>query len=424
MNVKVFSILGAGNYLKTKYKYKNFEYETSFFLDFLTRYLQSENIVIEKTYLFATDIAKEKNYSNIENIVNYEFLTSNDIQDYENFVTLASRVEKKVSFGENIILDITHGFRSSSFTIISLVEYLAKIKGINLIGIYYGEFSEKKEVQEVRQLLSHYNFTQLAIEVEKYTTTLEYKGLIKQLLIHSKNKEVEQICNNIKSVTEALRLCRIEEIGGVVMTLTKSIEEYEAAHDSYIKTFLNTVSCKLHPLTQNGFDKLEVIVKVCYEHSMYQQMITFLLDGLIYEISNEMNITNYYKSKNVYMLSQFIKKTILRPDEIQENISDYLKYIGNKAKESSVSIQIQEKLNNNKLQKFISELDKFRNDINHAGVKSNISYNTGEILNIINSFKVKGIEIINKLKNVKLQIEEIDNFNDQLELLKKKMNTS
>ena len=65
--------------------------------------------------------------------------------DTEEMMEIFQTIYKMVSFGEEIVFDVTHSFRSIPFLAASVLNYAKTMKNCSLRGIYYGAFEAKDD---------------------------------------------------------------------------------------------------------------------------------------------------------------------------------------------------------------------------------------------------------------------------------------
>ncbi len=137
--MKAISFLGAGNASETTYYLPDGrEYTAPYFPAALTRLYTIDTLLV-----FVTAGARDKHYDSLYRLTkdSVRFIEPIDIPDGSNerelwqiFGTVADAVEEK----DEVIFDITHGFRTLPFLSFLAVAYLRAVKQIKLKAVVYG----------------------------------------------------------------------------------------------------------------------------------------------------------------------------------------------------------------------------------------------------------------------------------------------
>ena len=211
-----------------------------------------------------------------------------------------------LDFGDKIIFDITHAFRSIPMLAIVLLNYAKVLKKVSLSGIYYGAFevlgtyhqvSEQPLEKRRAPILDLTTFDQLmdwSFAVDRFLEAGDAKAIsglakkaISPVLKESKGKDraaaaVKYIADALDTYTKNLATCRGLEISTSVEHLKQELEKSKDV--DLVKP--------LHPLFEHiskqvAFYKGDIIsdgiqaAKWCLEHNLIQQGFTILQEILI-----------------------------------------------------------------------------------------------------------------------------------------------
>lgn len=139
--MKLLSFVGTGNLRETTYCLKGKTKRTAFIQEALCDFYPVDSVV-----LFTTRDAGQKNYPAISALVPDARAViipegRNEAELWEVFTL----VEEQVEPGDEIIFDITHGFRSLPFIAFLSSAYLREIRKATLRGVVYGAFEARDE---------------------------------------------------------------------------------------------------------------------------------------------------------------------------------------------------------------------------------------------------------------------------------------
>ncbi|MGQ9644809.1 MAG: TIGR02221 family CRISPR-associated protein, partial [Ignavibacterium sp.] len=173
MSKSFISILGTNNYLECRHTFDGLvseqpvKYAQEDLIRFFCKYFDEQSEI----RIFLTKDAKEKNWLNdghkdrdnklipnkglekrltelnikakIKAIDINEGFTEEEIWD--NF----QKIYETITENEEVIVDITHSFRSLPMLLITLLNYAKQLKKIKVLGIYYAAFESLGTIQEV-----------------------------------------------------------------------------------------------------------------------------------------------------------------------------------------------------------------------------------------------------------------------------------
>lgn len=132
--MKLLSFIGTSDLQETTYSFRDKTIVTPVVQEAITSFFPVTDVVI-----FTTEKAKEKNYHQVsKNLPNIRSVAVPDGRSeaelWQIFLTVAGEVKQ----GDQIIFDITHGFRSLPFIATLSAAYLQDVKEANLIALLYG----------------------------------------------------------------------------------------------------------------------------------------------------------------------------------------------------------------------------------------------------------------------------------------------
>jgi len=127
-------------YQKTKYSFQGNTIETEYF-----PFAVSQFIKPEKLFVIMTEKAEEIHAAALNKLCDFEPIKIPNGKSEEEFWIIFDKITSVINEGDEIVFDITHGFRSQPFIVIVLLLYLKALKNIKIKNILYGAFEAKDE---------------------------------------------------------------------------------------------------------------------------------------------------------------------------------------------------------------------------------------------------------------------------------------
>ncbi|MCS7054493.1 MAG: TIGR02221 family CRISPR-associated protein [Ignavibacterium sp.] len=419
MKKAFISILGTNNYLECRHSFGDI------ITDVPVKYCQEDIIKIfcedfdeeSEIRIFITDEAEKKNWldnGHIDKIKNSPIENKGLKQRLEslNLKSQIKPIKIKEGFDENeiwdlfqvifdsfreeeeVIVDITHSFRSLPMLMITLLNYAKQVKKIKVSGIYYAAFETLGSIPEVEKIPANeriapiLNLTSFSYLQDWTNATFDFinNGSIKSLknlskMFNEKNETTKfrkNLLGEIDNVLDNMALCR----GGNLLdydfnTLKQKIRELKTSNNfTAFNTLIDKISDKFEVFDKSGIKNLLETVKWCYEHKLYQQSITLLLETMITTILIKLGLDEKERKNRQVVTNVFnIKsKNIPKSDwnELCNKHSDLTEKI---LSLSFVDIIIKE-------YEYLSDI---RNDINHGGFNNDSKKSNSIISRLRNS---------------------------------------
>lgn len=156
--MKAITFLGATKAYKTTYIMSNGrEHTADYFGVALARFYQDQDL--DNMKVFVTEKAREMHWKNFKRqaedyVDNLEAVKIPDGADEDELWSLFQTVVDAVDEREEVIFDITHGFRSLPFLSLLAVAYLRQVKRIDLRAVFYGNYDADSKRASVIDLSS------------------------------------------------------------------------------------------------------------------------------------------------------------------------------------------------------------------------------------------------------------------------------
>lgn len=142
--MKLITALGAGKYEPVTYRWNDHTYETSFVQEAFVHWLKPE-----VTCVLLTEGARAKNWDKLrDKLQDHTQIVEKvipDGRDESELWQIFAAIRDAVKEGDEIVFDITHGFRSLPMIALLTIAYLKQVKGVKVQYVLYGAFEAQGE---------------------------------------------------------------------------------------------------------------------------------------------------------------------------------------------------------------------------------------------------------------------------------------
>jgi CRISPR-associated DxTHG motif protein len=146
--MKLITTLGAGEYKPVTYRWNDHTYETSFIQEAFVHWLKPE-----ATCVLLTEKARAGQWQDVhQKLQGHTHTVEIDIPDGKNEAELweiFEAISEVVQEGEEIVFDITHGFRSLPMIAMLTIAYLKQVKGVKVQYVLYGAYEARNDKDQV-----------------------------------------------------------------------------------------------------------------------------------------------------------------------------------------------------------------------------------------------------------------------------------
>lgn len=405
MGRKVFlSVLGTGFYNKCQYHDNEIDFtssETRFVQEaILSMLLQKESWGEgDKGYIFVTKDAESDNWNKeIKERTNWNkeqepyFGLEKQLADLNlPFEVVAKRIEHDkdwkemfasidscIQDGDQLYLDVTHGFRYMPMLVLVLSNYTQFLKHTTVKGVYYGAFEAKDEMKRA-PIMNLYGLVEIQdwtlaasdyIRFGKAGNDKDKEGLgklIKDTLMEGLKggdynaRSINKYVNSIAKIVEQRSFCRGIDIYSAKES-QKAIQKGEEVEITYepLKQIFNRIKEEIKSEDKNNPKNLLYAAQWCYNKQLYQQAITMLQEGVITFFCHRYNID----------ITDIIKRDVISS---ALSLGPEFKKWNNKSREHIKLIKkiFDDGLFTNEMCTKFKGLSELRNDYNHAGINNN-----------------------------------------------------
>jgi CRISPR-associated Csx2 family protein len=291
----------------------------------------------------------------------------------------------KLSHGDYITLDITHGFRSLPMLGLVLLHYARMLKEISVDGIYYGAFETLGSAKEVQNMepgqrnAPIFNLTDFSLLLDWSGAVQEFtkRGNPSEIAVLLKKESIIRLrqsedanakvwgaaSHNLNAVATIIKTCRGKQLveakafSKLHENLAKCEQLPELPHP--FRPLIEQIDAKIKPFYKDDIDNFLKAVEWCNEHGLIQQGITLFQEGIVTLLCHRFKQEWRKKNRRQIIESslQVYSKKIPQ-EKWHQRLLDNLKLV--------LAIH-----NDQLIRELAPEFDRLsqiRNDINHAGI--------------------------------------------------------
>lgn len=420
------SFLGTNNYLDCRYSLDNQPGK-------LVKYFQQDLVdrfcrqwgPDDHIHIFTTEKACEKNWQDnghrdqktkkrihnnglkicLENMGLAATVRNFDIpegKDEKEIWKIFEQVFDTLGTGDEIIFDITHGFRSIPMLFMTLIGYARLLKNITVLGIYYGAFESIARLDQViniepeNRIAPIFDLTSFELLIQwteatqsfvKNGSASEFKRLADQkvnpVLQDSQGKDrvaasIRDVAKGMDQITWNLLLNRGAEIIEYDYDSIREKLSFLEKEDVFIRPFsplMKEIREKINGFTKNDIQNGFTAVDWCRHHGLYQQAITMLQENIVTSILNSENLdwgieTNRNSAAKALKLAshkglEYKGEQSDEPLVRQLTVNPFVQMVASK----------------------LESLSKIRNDVNHGGYLTEQNKKAKTTHKILNQFE-------------------------------------
>jgi len=150
--MKLIAFLGTGEYKPVTYRWNDRTYETSFVQEAFVHWLKPE-----VTCVLLTERARAENWGKLCDKLKRHTQTVEEIKipdgkSEEELWEIFEAISKAVQEGDEIVFDITHGFRSLPMIAMLTIAYLKQVKGVKVQHVVYGAYERDNPMAPILDL--------------------------------------------------------------------------------------------------------------------------------------------------------------------------------------------------------------------------------------------------------------------------------
>lgn len=359
------------NYDLTKYKFNDQIIETDHFPYAVTQFIKPD-----KLFIIMTNKAKEQHYDKLKNLCEFEEILIPDGKTEDEFWIIFDKITGVINQNDEVVFDITHGFRSQPFIVIVLLLYLKALKNIKISNIIYGAFEAKdsNNITPVFELKLFVDLIEWSNAVREFTENgnMKYfKTLLAEIhkntyLYKSENpsKQLLGVGKDLDALTDAFDTIRLNEVFETTSNFNRRLKDvsndlknhvqakpFKSLLEQIINQFLPISNAEKEVFSEKGFEAQKSIINWYIETHKYQKAITLIREYIVSKFMMEI--------KN-------IDKTNLTDRDLRIENENYLGSLI-----QNIKLNIDVSVRQRDYAKLWANIVDVRNDINHAGMNNN-----------------------------------------------------
>lgn len=382
----ILSFLGKGDYVQTIYEYNNNKYESRYFPHILTQIFPSYQL-----YVILTKEAKEKHGKELFKLCRFNEIEIPSGKSENEIWEIFDSIINTIPENEDIILDITHGFRSQPLIAVTSAIYLRTIKNIKIENILYGAYEAMKPdtkiapVFDLKPLIDLIDWSNAVNEFIHNDNSSYLSKLLKQVQKNTYTRDESFKAENLKILGHTLQKV---STAGALSNTKECLEEISRIPDLVSKSLTeveNIPSAKpFVPLLNKIYNKYADLINID-ESNLYS------IEGLIAQnklIKNFIETEKYQQAITLIcelFISLFCLRNNLNPGDFEERKKGNA-LLGELIENFKINKEVSEELKD--ITVLWSNISTVRNQINHAGIKPNI-INTNKLIVKIKEFSSK-----------------------------------
>lgn len=398
MSKKYLAFLGANAYYLCTYIFQEQPFQTPYVQVALTRILCQNWTANDSILVFTTPKAREKNWADLAEEFQQLCLPCLHAQidipgegNEESLWEIFDKVLQAIEPGDEIIFDVTYGFRSLPMLALIILNYAKFVKNCTLAGIYYGAY-EARQAPQGKPEATNEEYETPIIDLTPLASVLDWTVGIDRFLntgdasvvktlteeqvyrilkkTHAQNKveaeNLKALARAISNFAQNCATCRGKELSPSALQVQHYIETSLRASDDLIKPLTPLLEkIQAHFTMFNPDDEIRNLLHVvswCREHHLMQQSITILEEGLITDFCHKLGLNpdDYTERKVISAAISFLARH-KKSEGKNKPGKNYAAYVA----------PLLSLLPSNEFIRNFERLRNMRNDMNHAGHSEN-----------------------------------------------------
>jgi CRISPR-associated DxTHG motif protein len=377
MGKKLLTFLGTSDYDLTIYDIGGSQTRTKFIQQAIWNHIGKEYEVI----IFLTNQAREKNWPLLQELlhedrVKYQHAAISDGRNqqeiWDNFDAILSNIQVE----DQLVVDITHSFRSLPLIFMSILQYAKFTKNIKVDYIYYGAFERGQDITPVFDLRLFVDIVDWSAAADKFIvlgrgeqlanlTQVTLAPILKKAKgADSTAKLLDKLTKEFQTFSQEIQISKGRGISNTGYQLKQHLEQLQEITYQELKPFKGIIKLLLERVQNySGNHVLDVheTIKLCRDFNLFQQAYTLLAENIITYVCVEMGI-----KKEDFLANKKLGNSRIR--EISKNI--VCSYCNPKVNLSDKEMEFKNKITGRvipEIGKLYDEIGDYRNNTNHAG---------------------------------------------------------
>ena len=284
---------------------------------------------ITEICVFVTPEAKRQTFQQLQALLPEAVLKPIDITwgiSFENFIPLL----KENIRDDEIILDITHSFRSIPIRMMLSLTYVEQAIHTNINHIYYGQIANRggqKQI-EIEDLLVDYRMQKISQYLSEFNDTLTVNSQDWKRFVGKSDKLIKKFLDSMSKFNEMLELSKFNQAIRTVDQIMKTAAQLEEKPDQYeiLIPLTEKIQDKLRTCFQgSSLEKKTNLIELLLKHHRYQIAATFadqlfreeIIRYCFYPEQPELNSEKYARDSHLFRG---------KPEDFSYSCNQYLIY--------------------------------------------------------------------------------------------------
>ncbi len=386
------TFIGTSNYEKVIYKYKDKQFETNLFPKALEHFFK-----LDKLLVVATKAAAEKHSEVSDCQTQVDIISIPEGRNENELWNVFEKIYISIPHKADLIIDVTHSFRSLPIIALSILQYLKTLKDVNIIDIVYGAYEARdsySNIAPVFNLTPFMNIIDWSYSINDFVhhgNAAFLKNILDKIHKRTYSEKTEWQSRNLaglgsalSNLSNALSITRIKESLEYAKELKTKVENVkdDISHQPEAKP--------LEPLLENivsRFDEISIESSDLFKSNGFSAQIKMIE----YYLRNHQYMQAITLSREIIIskLCVLLNKDPIKQRDIIENLLNEKNEFNGNDDFSNHKLKIIE------FRKVWERVKEIRNDINHAGMRKSVAKTSKAIKSITENCN-ETIKIIKK----------------------------
>ena len=295
--MKLITFLGITDYEEVEYRWHDLSKPTKFVQEALVRWLQPET-----TCVLLTKEARKKHWGDLcqrlqRHTQTVEGINIPDGKSEEELWEIFAAISKAVQEGDEIVFDITHGFRSLPMIALLTIAYLKQVKGVKVQHVVYGVYEKGKHEAPILDLTPFANLLDWLAAAKIFTATgdsSELGRLIQDVQDAAhRNKEaygdslplaLKNFGAALKEVSNDLLLARVPNLPKSVINLIEKQKRASAEVSDWtppLTLLLGKIAATYAPFQDDSLPTQAKLIRWYLNHNHIVQAMTLAREWVV-----------------------------------------------------------------------------------------------------------------------------------------------
>jgi CRISPR-associated DxTHG motif protein len=294
--MRLITFLGITDYEEVEYRWHDLSKPTKFVQEALVHWLKPE-----VTCVLLTEGARQTHWNNLcQRLQEHTQIVEVDIPDgksEEELWEIFAAISKAVQEGDEIVFDITHGFRSLPMIALLTIAYLKQVKGVKVQHVVYGVYEKGKHEAPILDLTPFADLLDWLAAAKMFTATgdsSELGRLIQDVQDAAhRNKEaygdslplaLKNFGAALKEVSNDLLLARVPNLPKSVINLIEKQKRASAEVSQWARPLtllLDKIATAYAPFQDDSLSTQAALIRWYFKHNHIMQAMTLAREWVV-----------------------------------------------------------------------------------------------------------------------------------------------